>query len=723
MAVTVTDQRTIVNEADATTSWTGSVTVSAITADPNPIEATGCLGQRNNNTTTNAYFTLASTSLTDHLIYAWVFPRTVTDTRTNGGMQIQLGDGTDRIGFHAAGDDSAAFRHGTGPTAWQCLVIDTSQLANYTQTVYAGSFANLSTSAITQIGIAFKGVVAAQGNVPNTYWDIVRYGSVGQGLLITAGTAGDPGLFSQIAVEDRSTANQKAFGIIRELGTGLYGVQGPLTFGDTAGTTATYFADTDTTVVFEDRDLDTDKYSITIQGNATGSTTFKLGLKSGTGDSATGTNGCSIVVPSGVGASFTASDADLQFLLIYGSTLSGFSNGITLSSNATNGPNHEFLGNNVASSGVFDPGRVVVRNCRITGWTGTSTDGALLWGANANVKRCSFTSSGTGHAIKMTAAGTYGFDAMLFSGYGADNTTNAAVYNAATPTTTASYAETNQSGTTSLYSGSTVGAGQSFTADGKILSACRFHLKKTGSPTGNAVCKIYAHSGTLGSSSIPTGAALATSSTLDVSTLTTSYVLTEFKFTGTSNVITLTNATNYVLAIEYSGGSVGNTLDVGTDTSAPTAPGNFSTYNGSSWTAVSGTDACFYLYTDGAITINVTNNGDTPTYRNALGCSTTVNNAVTLSVKVLNALGSAVQNARVGIYKVSDNSEILNALTDVNGDVSTSYAYTSNESIYIRVRKTSTGSTRYINNDSSGTITSTGFSSTVTLLTDVIAAV
>ncbi len=429
MTVTLTDQRTIINEADAITSWTGTATPTLFTADPDPVEATGCLGMVVSTATQNAYFTVSSVDLSAGvLVYFWIFHRAVLDTTANGGIMIQLGDGTNRIGFHVAGSDVDGFRHSVGPVGWQCVVIDTANLPT-NRTTFTGSFGSLNLAAITQVGVGFKTLAKASGGATNCFWDISRRAAIGQGLLVTTGTVGAPGTFEEIATADRGVANQQAYGILRKLGSGLYGIQGPITFGDTAGTTATYFADVNAAVVFESRSLGTNKYSFTVVGNATGSTTFKLGLKNGSGDTATGTNGCSLAVPAGVGGSFVASDADLQFLLIYGSTLSGFSAGITLSSNATNAPNHEFMGNTISACGVFDPGRVVVRNCSITGWTGASTDAALLWGANTNVKRVAFTSGGAGHAIKITATGTYSFDGITFSGYGAGGTNDASVFN------------------------------------------------------------------------------------------------------------------------------------------------------------------------------------------------------------------------------------------------------------------------------------------------------
>lgn len=155
-----------------------------------------------------------------------------------------------------------------------------------------------------------------------------------------------------------------------------------------------------------------------------------------------------------------------------------------------------------------------------------------------------------------------------------------------------SYPESNQDGDL-FFSTSTVGVAQSFTGTGTKLANVKLYLKKTGSPTGNATVKLYAHTGTYGTSSAPTGAAIETSSTsLDVSTLTTSYQLIEFAFGNTS---TLTNGTYYNLAIEHSGDNT-NRIVWGADISSPAHGGNVSSLQGGSWVAESAADAIFYVY-------------------------------------------------------------------------------------------------------------------------------
>ena len=120
-----------------------------------------------------------------------------------------------------------------------------------------------------------------------------------------------------------------------------------------------------------------------------------------------------------------------------------------------------------------------------------------------------------------------------------------------------SYSESHATNTRSIYSGGKIAIGQSITGDGNLLNNAVFYLGKIGSPTGYAYAKIYAHSGTFGVSSLLTGAALATSEALDVSTLSSLYQLIIFNFTG-ANKITLENEVHYIVTLEYSGGDINN---------------------------------------------------------------------------------------------------------------------------------------------------------------------
>lgn len=707
MTITWTDQRTIINEADATTSWTGTVTINTFTSSPTPVESTTCLGMNVSNTTEDAYLTVSSTDFTagnspgPSVIYFWIFHRAELDTTANGGIAIQLGDGTNRVGFHVAGSDVDGFRHAAGPVGWQSVCIDTANLPAST-TTFAGSAASLNLAAITQIGVAFKTLVKAVGNVENCFWDISRRGAIGQGFRITGGTGGSPGLFTEIATADRATGNQQAYGVFRRLGEGLYGLQAPIYFGDDSGSSAHVFRGTNETMVFEARGFDTDKYTFVVQGNSTGAGEFSL------------TN-CAIVVPSTDSADFDASDTDMDDVNLINTQIVGFDLGVSFSSDATNAPNHEITGCTFRDCGQIGLGRVPTVDSIVTGYLGTA--GAVLWNANIDIQDCQFNDNTNGTnapAIEHTAAGTFGYDNLTFSGndYDINNSSNA--------TTADSYSESNQDATQALGNGTITGVGQSFTnASAGKLSSCRFYLSKTGSPTGNIVAKLYALASAIGGGDdVPTGTALATSDNFDASTLTGSLALVLFNF---GDNFSMSASTDYFIALETTGGYSGdgsNLVNVGVDTSSPSHSGNMATTSGT-WSASSGTDVCFYVSRDGYVIIQAANGANPSTYINTGSPpgGVRIENGVTITITVVDQDQVVVPDARVYVQlsagPFNDDDEILRSVTNGSGVASTTYNFTGEVSVVVRVRKRG-----YEPQEQTQTIKASGLALTVTLPLD-----
>jgi hypothetical protein len=140
--------------------------------------------------------------------------------------------------------------------------------------------------------------------------------------------------------------------------------------------------------------------------------------------------------------------------------------------------------------------------------------------------------------------------------------------------------------------------GQSFTGNGGVLNSAKFYMEKDGSPTGNLYAKIYSHSGTFGTTGIPSSL-LATSDAVDVSTVSDTPALQTFAFTG-ANKITLTNGTKYVVVIENIYNFPNYSLAY-RDGSSPTHNGNFSYYSGG-WNYDAALDLIFYVYSDDVTT-------------------------------------------------------------------------------------------------------------------------
>ena len=137
--------------------------------------------------------------------------------------------------------------------------------------------------------------------------------------------------------------------------------------------------------------------------------------------------------------------------------------------------------------------------------------------------------------------------------------------------------------------------GQSFTGDGSTLKSATLYLKAVGFPTGIVYVSIYAHSGTYGSTGIPTGESLATSVELDVSTFDTDYALINFEFTG-ENQIELVDGTHYFLVIDgFTTAIPENRIQSGQDRYSSTHGGNKGRYTSGAWIAED-EDLVFYVY-------------------------------------------------------------------------------------------------------------------------------
>jgi len=124
------------------------------------------------------------------------------------------------------------------------------------------------------------------------------------------------------------------------------------------------------------------------------------------------------------------------------------------------------------------------------------------------------------------------------------------------------------------------------------ISSCKFYMYRTATVSGTLTAKLYAHSGTYGNTSIPTGTPLATSSAVSASGLPTSLELVEFTFATPYKMIA---NTNYVIMLEYSGTSGANVQIV---RGAPGRGGNYIIYSDetTTYSPNNGRDLVFYVY-------------------------------------------------------------------------------------------------------------------------------
>jgi hypothetical protein len=174
----------------------------------------------------------------------------------------------------------------------------------------------------------------------------------------------------------------------------------------------------------------------------------------------------------------------------------------------------------------------------------------------------------------------------------------------------------------------------SFTGQAGNLASAKFYLGTNATPaSGTCRAKLYAHSGTFGTSSVPNAAALATSDNVDV-TLATSPALVEFTFTG-DNQYTMSDSTYYIIGVETVTTFLqAHALGVGLD-NTPSFAGNSSYYYNSAWTVYTDSDLIFYVYTADA----PAGPANLKTYNGlAKASNKTVNGLAIASVKTFNGL-------------------------------------------------------------------------------------
>jgi hypothetical protein len=399
MAVTITDRRTTINDAQATTNWTGAgygtTDVSA--------EDTLAVAESLAISTGQVYYTGTSRNLGTSpgtLVYIWSFNNALQDAwdASPPPNALMLGDGTDRIAFDMAGADRRVFNHLEGPAgldcnSWQCLVLDTGQAGTMNSAgntyVVNGSYAGLNFAAVTQFGVSFDTNSKALGGGYNVAVDIIRFGN--DGIRLTAGTTGDRGTFAEIATADRSRSADAAHGILREYTTIAFGCQGPLTFGDSGAATTSYFEESGSVLVFEDRNISNDKYYLNVEGNSGSTNLFIL-------------TGCT-VTSAGPHVGIDMSGGNIDTLTLDGCVFRDLGDRPILFSSNADASGHDitdctfdntgkitvgdvdFLRNNIINSAATDNALIygggIMTDLTVSGYEGTAGTAAIL--SNENV--------------------------------------------------------------------------------------------------------------------------------------------------------------------------------------------------------------------------------------------------------------------------------------------------------------------------------------------------
>lgn len=315
------------------------------------------------------------------------------------GMRLEIGSGsvpaTPSVDFHfydVQGSDTYPIS-----ASWLVLAIDPNIASHRT-----GTTGTPDLTLADYFALRYDQTGGSQ--VQNQAMDAV---DIGNGLTIVGGDGADPdGVWQDFLDHDEGTSANR-FGYVRS-SEGIFLIFGMMVFGSA---TATVFNDSAVTVVFLDG-------------------LFAAGWEGITVDLANATTDIDLVDSNFIGNGTEAGEDTRPVLTVTGTAgafdalnciFDNFAN-LTLTSAAT------LQDCTIKNSESIQQNGATINNCIITG--ATTADGvAFIISDNPGlIDLCDFTFS-DGHAIKITATGSYNMDGNVYTGYGADGTNDAAIFN------------------------------------------------------------------------------------------------------------------------------------------------------------------------------------------------------------------------------------------------------------------------------------------------------
>lgn len=420
MPGTITSDQTVIKAAEVTGDYLvlGTFGTAQALNDDIKVEGTNAINGR---VSVNSAWSLAAAAaaidMTPADTHVWIWLKSLTwpsmDTKANGGLGLSISSDTtptltgvspsngptNSKTWYLDGSDT------NNTAGWVCYCVD----PNGTPDLTLGTPVM---SSVDRVGLRAKVTGTVSNKTLNIQHDVIRYGT---GLLVKDGTIASPVTFQDIYTSDSSSTN--AWGVLtRE--AGIYFGAGRIRFGNTSQTAQTVFTETNKTLVFRDFPVANSFYGFVLAANTTAphSTIVQFGTYSGGVTSA----GCSLSAAGTRWWNLTVG-GESKFLC-YDSVLSRL-----LTANLSS--NSEIRNSTLVTCGTIDVANAVINGVKFNSPANTQLK-VDTTAEMSNIANSSFTmGSNGGHAIELTATGTYTFSSLTFTSYGANTTANAAVYN------------------------------------------------------------------------------------------------------------------------------------------------------------------------------------------------------------------------------------------------------------------------------------------------------
>lgn len=334
----------------------------------------------------------------DH-IFTWVFMATpgLAATLQNAGVAVAIGNSVSAlVKYHVEGNDT----FGAAGRVARCYPVRPVNSANASAPNYR-SLLGSPNGTVSFVGATANTTATVRGS--NIGVDAIRKGT---GIYITAGDSGTPATFAGAATTNDSISNR--WGVLSNIAGSSYELQGRFVVGQsTAGTpTLAYFVDSNKNILLTDTPHSQTDFTQIIVDHA--STVFNL--TNITIEAGGTTNPGKLVFNN---ASTTAAIDTCGFVKM-GETV--LRSGVTVTGSAWR------------QCGQITLNGATISNSSIRNSTAST---ALLAGSSVStLSNVAFQSAGTGHAIEITATGTYTLNGITFTGYAASNgsTGNEAVF-------------------------------------------------------------------------------------------------------------------------------------------------------------------------------------------------------------------------------------------------------------------------------------------------------
>jgi len=314
----------------------------------------------------------------------WLAPSTI-DTRANGGLTFCIGDDISNYReWNTAGSDFGAYPYG----GWQNFAVNP-QVAASTTVGTPGT-------AYRWVGANVRVLSAVSKGSPLGI-DVIRYGR-GE-IRIAGGQTGNYATFSGMATYNDNNINR--FGLFQKIDGG-YKWKGLMTIGFGA---LSEFVDSNKSIIIDESLFVISSFNQIDIRNASSIVTW---------DNITITSLSSV----SKGSISVIDNATVGFTTCTFIDMNTFS----FLSNST------ILSTTFRRCGLITQGGSTFTGCDIVNATGTI---ALTTTTPNLISECNFTSDGTGHAIEITATGTYTFSKNTFTNYAITNGTtgNESIYN------------------------------------------------------------------------------------------------------------------------------------------------------------------------------------------------------------------------------------------------------------------------------------------------------